>query len=60
MYFLSTGNPPFEKDAPVEISDNFNLWLSLQSYMDSETFPEMVDFLSKLMVVDPENRFTAL
>ncbi len=36
------------------------MWLKLQSYQDSQTFPEMVDFISKLMVVDPENRMTAL
>ena len=28
--------------------------------MDSPTFPEMVDFLGKLMVVDPENRMTSM
>jgi len=60
MYFISTGNPPFEPETPIEISDDFCLWLKLQSYQDSPTFPEMVDFLSKLMVVDPENRMTSL
>ena len=60
MYFISTGTPPFKNDQPIEIDDIFCLWLKLQGYQDSPTFPEMVDFIGKLMVVDPENRMTAL
>lgn len=60
MYFISVGDPPFEPDTPIEIDESFNLWLKLQRYQDSPTFCEMVDFISKLMVVDPENRMTSL
>ena len=60
MYFICTGNPPFEPEQPIEINEDYLMALKLQSYQDSPTFAEMVDFLSKLMVVDPENRMTSL
>jgi len=60
MFYISTGEPPFEPDSPIGIDDDFNLWLKLQSYQDCPSYCEMVDFLSKLMVVDPENRLTSL
>ena len=60
MYFISTGSPPFEPESSINIEEDFCLILKLQIYHDSPTFPEMVDFLSKLMVVDPENRLTSL
>jgi len=61
MYFISTGDPPFEPDSAIDVNeDNFCLWLILQKYQDSPTFPEMVDFIGKLMVVDPENRMTSM
>ena len=61
MYFISTGTPPFEPEQPIEINEDLFLFpTKLQSYQDSGTFPEMVNFLSNLMVVDPENRMTSL
>lgn len=40
--------------------EDINFWLILQAYQDSPTYPEMVDFICKLMVADPENRMTSL
>lgn len=37
-----------------------NFWLVLSAYQDSPTFPEMCNFLSSLMVSDPENRLTSI
>ena len=35
-------------------------WVTiLQGYMESDTFAEMGDFFSRLMVVDPLNRLSA-
>ena len=61
MYFVCTGEAPFKPNQQVDTED-FNFWLILQAYQDSPTgtYPEMVDFLSKLLVVDPENRLTAI
>ena len=58
MFFICTGEPPFKADQVIDV-DDLNFWLELMTYQDSATFPEMVDFLSKLMVVDPENRMTS-
>ena len=59
LYFICTGDPPFKPDQTID-TENFNFMLDLQAYQDSPTYPEMVDFLSKLMVVDPENRLTSM
>ena len=45
MFYISRGEPPFKADQPIDIDENFNLWVSLQAYKDSNTFPEMVNFL---------------
>jgi len=59
MYFIITGEPPFKPDSVIDVED-INLWLKLEMYQDSDTFAAMVFFLSRLMVVDPENRMTSL
>ena len=58
MYFICTGEPPFRADQIIS-DEHLNFWLELMTYQDSATFPEMADFLSKLMVVDAENRLTS-
>lgn len=58
MFFLSVGDPPFEPESAI--NDNFNFYVQLEKYQDSANYPEMVDFLSKTIVVDPKNRMTSL
>ena len=59
MYFICTGKPPFEPDSAIEVNDSFLFIHKLQSYQDSPTFADMVDFLRQLMEVDAENRLSS-
>lgn len=29
MFYISRGEPPFKADQPIDIDENFNLWVSL-------------------------------
>ena len=57
MYFLCTGNQPFEPEDSLTTSINFVH--KLMEYSDSRTFSDMVDFISRLLVVDPDKRMSA-
>ena len=59
MYFICTGKPPFEPDSAIEVNDSFLFIHKLQSYQDSPTFTDMIDFIRQLMVVDVDSRMTA-
>ena len=59
MYFICTGKPPFQPNSQIEISDSSLFIEKLQSYQDSPTFTDMVDFIRQLMVVDVDSRMTA-
>ena len=58
MFFICTGNQPFSHQETIHA--DFNFWLLMKDYQDSQTYPEMVDFLSKLVVMDPANRMTSI
>lgn len=60
MYYICTGEKPFQPDQAIDMDENFNFYVKLSKYSDSPTFVEMVDFISKLLVVDVVNRMTAL
>ena len=58
MYYICTGHQPF---APQEkLSKQFNFVHKLIDYSESKTFAEMIDFISKLLVQDPEMRMSAI
>ena len=57
MFLLSTGKQPFNKNDNITVS--FNFAKELSDYSESETFPIMVDFISKLLETDPTKRMTA-
>ena len=59
MYFICTGKPPFQPNSQIEVNDDDLFLLKLQSYQESPTFAEMVDFIRQLMVVNVDNRMTA-
>ena len=59
MYFICTGKPPFQPNSQIEITDDDLFLQKLQSYQDSPSFTDMVDFIRQLMVVDVDNRMTA-
>ena len=54
MFFLCTGEKPFKKEDQIEITQKFNLKHKLNDYCESNYFDEMVDFISKLLVNDPD------
>ena len=57
MYLLCTGEQPYQKDETIEV--RFNFIHKLTNYCESENFYEMVDFISKLIVVDPSCRLSS-
>ena len=59
MFLLCTGYQPFTAKDKIEITPEFNLTDKLTDYSGSETFPAMVDLISKLMEVDPALRISA-
>lgn len=58
MYFICTGQPPFRENAPIDVSQ-IDFVQALLAYSNSETFPEMTNFLMGLIVADPMDRMTA-
>ena len=59
MFLLCTGKQPFFREEKIEIHPTFNLVYKLADYCESETFTPMVDFISKLIEIDPSKRMTA-
>ena len=59
MFLLCTGRQPFQKNEKIEINSSFNLLQKMMDYCESETFEEMVDFISKLLTIDPTKRLSA-
>ena len=54
MFLLCTGDQPFQKEDKIEITSTFNLIYKMSDYSESDTFTEMVDFLSRLLINDAE------
>lgn len=59
MYLLCTGQQPFDKQIKLEESPKINFEIKLAAYKNNETFSEMVDFISKLIMVDPVSRLSS-
>ena len=57
MYLLCTGSQPF--DPEDKLTKELNFKDNLMSHSGSENFSELVDFVSRLIVVDPEKRMSA-
>ena len=60
MFFLCTGEQPFERHDKIEITPEFNLKQKLMDYCESNYFNEMVDFISNLLVNDPDARLSSI
>ena len=56
MYLLVTGKQPFNRDDKIEVS--FNLLEKFSDYAESATFALMIDFITKLLVLDPAKRMS--
>lgn len=59
MYLLCTGQQPFEKHQKLEESKQINFEGKLSIYKNSESFSDMVDFMSRLIMVDPVSRLSS-
>ena len=59
MHLLCTGEQPFKSNCQIDMTPKFNLLHKMMDYCESESFAEMVDFISKLLVNDPEKRLSA-
>ena len=59
MFLLCTGEQPFQRNEKVEINSSFNLLQKMMDYCESETYSDMVDFISKLLTTDPTKRLSA-
>ena len=59
MFMLCTGHQPFESTDKIEISPKFNLLQKLNAYCESSSFSDLVDFISKLLMSDPEKRLSS-
>ena len=57
MYFLCTGKYLFRQDDNLTAKINFDS--KLTEYSDSQEFPNMINFISRLLTVDPEERMSA-
>lgn len=58
MFFLCTGQQPFDRQQS-EMQPEINFESKLASYSESETFPDMVDFIRNLIMVDPICRLSS-
>ena len=59
MFLLCTGEQPFKREDKIEITPEFNLENKLADYCENKYFTEMVDFISNLLVNDPDARLSA-
>ena len=57
MYFLCTGEQTFEPED--KLTTQINFVEKLAAYSENHNFSNMVDFISKLLEVDPEVRMSA-
>ena len=57
---MCTSQPPFEEDDDTTIPIDFEeKLLEYKHHCDDETFKQLLDFLARLLTVDPETRISA-
>ena len=59
MHLLCTGRPPFKRNQKFDEMSELDFENDLNAYKDSKTFPDMVDFISGLIMVDPICRLSS-
>ena len=60
MIFLCTGNQPFKREDKIKMTPEFGLIDKMSDYREKNSFSDMVDFIGKLLINDPEKRLSAV